>query len=88
MAKDKKQAFCPNCNRPVIREGNEIVCESCDAVFKITKTDGARVKKTGTLEDIQNRLAKVESEIFPSDPEPEPGPEPEPEPESDDEDSW
>jgi len=90
MAKEQKQkpVHCPNCNQPAIRQGDEIICELCDAVFKVTKTDGARVKKTGTLEDIQTRLEKVESEVFPSDPEPGQEPESEPESGAGDEDSW
>ncbi|GAI24616.1 unnamed protein product, partial [marine sediment metagenome] len=33
----KKEYSCPNCGRLAIKEGNEIACEVCDAVFVITK---------------------------------------------------
>ena len=79
MAKEQNQklAHCPNCNQPALRQGNEIICELCDAVFKITKTDGARVKKTGAIEEIHSRLDKVEKELFKTESD-----EPEPEPEN------
>jgi len=62
MSEEKpKAAFCPNCQQPAIREGNEVICLKCDATFKITKTGGAKVKKIGEIEEIKNRLAALEA---------------------------
>lgn len=80
-----KPAFCPNCSKPALKTGNEIVCENCDAVFTITKT-GAKVKSIGPIEDHEDRIAALEQktgiiqEPAPA-PEPTPAPEQDPEPE-------
>ncbi|MFZ2146961.1 MAG: hypothetical protein WAV28_07055 [Sedimentisphaerales bacterium] len=76
---DFKNPLCPNCHSPATRSGNEITCESCDAVFTITKKEGAKVKQLGPIEDLQKRVKRLES-LIPGD---EPGDEPEPEPEPD-----
>jgi len=90
MVEEKQQArFCPNCLGPAIRTGNEVACEACDAIFVITKKNGAKVKKLGPIQDHEDRLKKIEAKIFIDEPEPEPEPqggedddEPEPEPEN------
>jgi len=70
MPQEKPQAaFCPNCQQPAIREGNEITCEHCDATFKITKTGGAKVKKLGEIEEIKNRLDRLEAQQAVQEPE-------------------
>ena len=67
----KKVQYCPNCLGPAIREGNEITCEKCDAIFIITKKEGARIKQLGSIEDHEQRLKKLES-LIPGEPELEP----------------
>lgn len=76
---------CPNCSQPAHKEGNKVTCENCDAVFEIKKTGSAKVKQLGPIQEIQDRLAKIESAVFPPE-EPEENiaeddDEPEPEPE-------
>lgn len=56
-----KATNCPNCQKPAIRSGSEITCTNCDAVFVITKKEGAKVKELGPLDDIRGRLDKLES---------------------------
>ncbi len=75
MSEKEKSSICPNCQQvaPIINE--TIVCETCDAEFKITKKDGARVKKTGRFKSIEKRLDDIEAH-FPDEPEPD-TPEPE-----------
>lgn len=80
---ETKEAFCPNCQKPAIRSGNEIACERCDAIFVITKKEGAKVKQLGPIEDHEKRISWLESII----PEPEPEPKPEPKPESEPEET-
>jgi len=88
MAEEKPKAVhCPNCQGPATRTGNEITCDACDAIFAITKKNGAKVKKLGPFQDHEERLKKIESRIFPEEPEPqvqqggEDDDEPKPEPE-------
>lgn len=76
---EPKAQNCPNCQQPAIRIGDEITCEPCDAIFVITKKQGARVKQIG----IDERIGRLEDEVFKEKPEPEPEPKPEPEPEVD-----
>jgi len=71
MAKETTM-YCPNCGRAAIREGNNLTCEACDAVFVFKRT-GPTVKQVGRLKAIEDRLDKVES-LLPGG-EPEPGPE-------------
>ncbi len=65
MAEENKSkiAFCPNCHQPAIKQGNEIICESCDATFAFRKTGGAKVKETGKIEELDKRLSAVESQL-------------------------
>jgi len=97
MAEEKPKAtFCPNCQQPATQIGNEITCDACDAIFTITKKNGAKVKKLGPIQDHEERLKKIEAKIFIEEPESEPqepqggddddGPEPEPENNKDDQD--
>ena len=69
---NKKAAFCPNCQSPAVRSGDEITCERCDATYKITKTGAAKVRQTGRLESIEQRLGILEEA---ADQGQEPGPE-------------
>lgn len=62
-----KACFCPNCNEPAKKIGNEIFCEKCDARFEIKKTGAARVKVTGEIEDLRNRVDVLEAAILPDD---------------------
>lgn len=67
MGKETKNAaYCPNCQGPAIKEGNEIFCETCDATFTVSRTAGARVKKMGELDEIKGRLERIEAQL-PSD---------------------
>lgn len=68
---EKKEIYCPNCQQLAVKEGNEITCEICDAVFVITKKEGAKVKQIGSIEDHEKRIIQLESIITP---EPEPKP--------------
>jgi len=60
----KPDAYCPNCQKPAIREGNEIICTRCDATFKITKTGAAHVAKIGRLEDLEQRMDRAERKML------------------------
>jgi len=80
MPEEKPKATsCPNCLKPAIRVGNEVTCEHCDAIFVITKKQGAKVKDFGQLRDHEERLKKLEaltaSEQAPEKPEQETEPE-------------
>lgn len=70
--KQTKEAYCPNCQKPSIREGNKIICERCDATFTIIKTGGAKVKDIGRLNSLEDRMDRVESLLPGQEPEPEP----------------
>lgn len=63
MSEESKstKTVCPNCLGEAIREGNKIICETCDATFTFTKTGGARLKEIGRLDSIEQRLNRVES---------------------------
>ncbi len=63
-----KAVTCPNCQGPAIRTGSEIACEACDAIFVITRKQGAQVKQIG----IAGRLDKLEKAVFVEKPEAEP----------------
>jgi len=56
---EKKAVACPNCNQPAIKQGNEIACENCDAVFTFSKT-GAKVKSVGKIDELDKRLTALE----------------------------
>ena len=65
MSNEKvKPCLCPNCQKPAIKDGNEIICEHCDATYEIRQKQGARVKKLGALEDLTKRVEKLEASIF------------------------
>ena len=66
---ETKAAACPNCQKPAIRSGNEIACEICDAVFVITKKEGAKLKQVGAFDDLRNRMDRFE-ERFPEEKQP------------------
>ena len=68
---------CPNCGQPAHKEGSKVTCENCDAIYSITKTGSAKVKKLGPIEDHEQRIAKMEAALFPPDEPPpeEPAPE-------------
>lgn len=54
---------CPYCQSPAIfdEEKQIIICEKCDAEYKVTKEGGAKVKKIGVLDDLQNRVSALEA---------------------------
>lgn len=80
MSEEPKEIYCPNClGQHAIKEGNKIICETCDATFTLTKTGGAKLKQIGRLDDIEKRLDHVESLLPGQEPEPEPEPDNEPE---------
>lgn len=64
-----KAIICPNCQNPAILSGNEITCETCDAVFAFTKKDGAKVKEMGPIADHEQRITALEGKA-PHEPEP------------------
>ena len=65
MTDEKTQTcFCPNCSQPATRTGNEIACENCDAIYKISR-EGSRVKKIGAIKDLEDRVSKIESLLGP-----------------------
>ena len=59
---DVRPTQCPNCGEPAIFDARTsvIICEKEDAEFKVTKQGGAKVKKTGVLDDHEKRLAALE----------------------------
>jgi len=63
-----KATTCPNCQQPAIRVGNNITCESCDAVFVVTKKQGAKVKELGPIEDHEQRIQALEGKQEPQKP--------------------
>ncbi len=65
MAKESKITFCPNCQQPAVRQGNEITCESCDATYTITKKDGAKVKQMGRIEQLEHDVTKLKEIVLP-----------------------
>lgn len=61
MPEEKPTAtVCPSCQNPAIRTGNEIACEKCDAIFIVTKKQGAKVKQLGPIEDLDRRVSALE----------------------------
>jgi len=66
---EKKAVACPNCNQPAIKQGNEIACENCDAVFTFSKT-GAKVKSVGKIDELDKRLTALEEKQNAQAPEP------------------
>lgn len=81
MAEEQPKATtCPNCQKPALRSGNEITCESCDAVFVITKKQEVKVKEFGQLKDHEQRIQKLEGSASSNEPQPTGPVEPEEEP--------
>lgn len=74
MTEESKITFCPNCQQPATRTGNEIACESCDAVFVIKQKEGIKVKQVGPIEDLRKRVERLESLVPGEEPEPKPEP--------------
>jgi len=70
MTEEPKQIICPNCQGQAIKEGNKIICETCDATFTFSKTGGAKVKEIGRLDNIEKRLDHIESILPGQEPEP------------------
>jgi hypothetical protein len=79
-----KATNCPNCLKPAIRAGNEITCEACDAVFIVTKKQGAKVKELGPIEDHEERIAALEQYHKPQEPKPAAEPKTDDEPDEED----
>lgn len=54
---------CPYCQSPAVFDEDKqiIICEKCDAEYKVTKEGGAKVKKIGVLDDLQNRVSALEA---------------------------
>ena len=61
---------CPNCSSIAIKDGDVVVCESCDATFKVTKVGGAKLKEMGRLDVIDKRLDRIESLLPGGEPDP------------------
>lgn len=64
-----EKAICPNCQQEAIKDGDEIVCEHCDATFKVTRTGGARVRQIGRLNSLEERVARLEMSLPTDEPE-------------------
>ena len=56
---EHEAAFCPNCNKPAIRQGKTITCENCDMKFRYTQ-EGPRLHEIGPLEQ---RIGALEATI-------------------------
>ena len=70
MPEEPKKISCPNCLGPAIKEGDNIICEKCDATFSFKKTGGAKVQDIGRLNAIEERLGRVESLLPGEEPDP------------------
>ena len=81
MSEEPKKISCPNCLGEAMKEGNKIICETCDAIFTYTKTGGAKVKEIGRLDNIEKRLDQHDNLLQGLIPEPEPEPKTDDEPE-------
>lgn len=64
-----KEVHCPNCLKPAYMIGNEITCENCDAIFEVKQKQPAKVKQVGPIEDLRNRVERLESLIPGDEPE-------------------
>ena len=70
---ENENIYCPNCQKPAQKDGNEITCLHCDAIYSVKKTGSATVKKLGPIEDHEQRLARLEALLpgqEPAEPEP------------------
>lgn len=70
MVEELKKVNCPNCLRPAIKEGNKIICETCDATFAFTRTGGAKVVEVGRLDSIEERIDRIEDLLPGQEPDP------------------
>jgi len=61
----KTEVMCPNCGAQAVRmekDGTVLVCcEKEDAVFAVTRT-GAKLRRTGALEELDKRVSALERE--------------------------
>lgn len=64
---------CPNCLGEAEKIGDKIVCVTCDATFKITRTGGANVVNLGRVETLEKRVGALEA-LFSTTPKDQPGP--------------
>ena len=85
MTDGTKIISCPNCDGKAVKEGNKIICDTCDATFTLTRTGAAKVADVGRFQTIEDRLDKIESTYVAGRvPDPDPEPEPIQQPENDD----
>ncbi len=55
--------ICPNCRQPAFQVGREIICTQCDVIFAITAKKGAQVKQIGPIEELDQRVTKIEGTV-------------------------
>jgi len=86
---EQNSVRCPNCQGPVIPEGKKIICQACDATFKIVEERGGRIEQVGPFADHEIRISALEGKPGsgitdpPADQATDSETEPEPEPETD-----
>jgi len=56
---------CPNCLGDAEKTGDKIICVTCDATFKITRTGAAAVVKIGQVEALEGRVKALEARLAP-----------------------
>jgi len=56
---------CPNCLGDAEKTGDKIICVTCDATFKITRTGAAAVVKIGQVEALEGRVKALEARLTP-----------------------
>lgn len=56
---------CPNCLGEAEKTGDKIICVTCDATFKITRTGAAAVVKIGQVEALEGRVKALEAKLSP-----------------------
>jgi len=54
---------CPNCLGDAEKTGDKIICVTCDATFKITRTGAAAVVKIGQVEALEGRVKALETRL-------------------------
>ena len=54
---------CPNCLGEAEKTGDKIICVTCDATFKITRTGAAAVVKIGQVEALEGRVKALEARL-------------------------
>ena len=57
-----KKCTCPSCGGEALIAGDEITCETCDAVYTITEK-GARVKEVGAIDQIRKDIDGLKQQI-------------------------